>query len=414
MPPLSRPVRGAATLLLVIGLFVLGALAAAYTQRHTLVEARIARGVVEHELAREAALQMLARAQLLLHAGALDTRCEPQADGLPLAERLSDRAPNGELSARPWPAGEAGMVCDRRADQDWGCSCAQGETPAARLPGDGALRQSAVLQLHHPEPGLMALQAQGCARPSADCRADGATGDDASVRRIAHLAWWPALRQLPRSAAWTLGEVDLGDGLQLVNTDADSGGWALRSAAAVRGTRTGLIGPPGSSADTCLRESDEALRSLDAEALLRGLFGVASSALVRHPALRELDCSQACAPALTQALRGGQRLLRVRGDLVIDRAADWGSPERPLLLVVQGSLQVRAAWRMHGLVVVQGDTEWRNSDAASARLHGALVATGRLQGQAGSQLVYDADLLRRLQQQVGSWLAVPGGHWEQR
>ena len=81
MPRLRIAARGAATLVVVIVLFFVMALVAAYASRNLVVEQRVANAVLDATLAHEAAQFGLDHTLALLNADALDPQCQPVATG---------------------------------------------------------------------------------------------------------------------------------------------------------------------------------------------------------------------------------------------------------------------------------------------------------------------------------------------
>jgi len=98
----------------------------------------------------------------------------------------------------------------------------------------------------------------------------------------------------------------------------------------------------------------------------------------------------------------------VEGDAALDGPLDLGAPERPVVLLVNGTLRLRGAVALHG-VVVAGALEWRDAAADSgALIRGAALIEGNVQGDAAADLIHDAALLARLQRETGSFARVSG------
>lgn len=416
MSPLSQ--RGLSTLAVVIGLFFIVALAAAYANRHLMVEQRIARLAQDDLRAQVAAEQGLERALALLNAGAINDRCEPSSHGGARAqERWLSVDREGLFLPRASATDAAVLLCDRSADGEWDCRCA-GETPPAPQAGGPTTTSSVRVALSRADgaPGHLWLHAQGCAQASAACPAQAdwhAVESSTAISAVRHLqlAMLPALPQVPSSALLAVGPAELGEGMAVVNTDGRSHGLALRSGASVTGVRLAVIGPNGSLPEQRLLAHDPELRALGSEGLLRRLTGMLPGEWHRHPGLRTLRCSGPCrADSVEAAWREGARWVWVDGDLHIDRDMQWGSDEQPMLLLVSGGLNWASPGRLVGALIVQGSAELPQADA-QARLDGALVVGQSVRGGAATQVVHNADVLQRLQRTVGSFLRAPGGHW---
>lgn len=403
--------RGLSTLVVVLGLFFVSALAAAYANRHVLVELRIARLVSDDLRAQAAAEHGLEQALMLLNRGAIDAGCQAVAQGgRPARERWLRTDDRGLWERRTAPAQGAQLVCDRSLDGEWQCACADEQA----LPGrpNGAVASSSVrvaLAGAVERPGHLWLNAQGCAQASEGCPSpDAATPPGTGSHRRLQLAHLPALRQVPSSALLATGSVDLGDGMAVVNTDAAAGGMALRAGGPLSGQRDAVIGPNGALPAESALDHDGALSGLGAAGLMRRLLGLPLDELSRHPALHRLRCEAACdAAVVTALLDRGARFIWIEGPLRLDREVHWGQPDRPVLLVVGGDLAWTAPSRLTGALLVQGDARL-SGGSGQARFDGAVVVGGRVQGEASAQLVHRADVLHRLQHTVGSFLRVPG------
>jgi hypothetical protein len=101
-------------------------------------------------------------------------------------------------------------------------------------------------------------------------------------------------------------------------------------------------------------------------------------------------------------------MLWIDGTLRLDADVTLGTPEAPVVLVVDGDVEVADAdVRIHGLVVVTGSS-WTSARATTVR--GALVGAGDLAfGGAGTTGVdFDRAILSRLRTAHGSFARVPG------
>ncbi len=412
------PQRGLSTLVVVIGLFFVAALAAAYANRHLLVEHRIARLAQDDLRAQVAAEHGLEHALALLNGDAMGDRCEALPHGgLAAPERWLTVDADGRIHPSASNADRTALLCDRSGLGEWDCRCAGASPPTPRAVGaetGASVRVSfASVDAH---PGHVRVQAQGCAQASVACltqpdwRSAEASMAIGSDRRL-QLALLPALRQVPTSALLAGGQVDLGDGMAVVNTDASTHGIALHTASGVTGSRLGLVGPNGARAEDRLHTHDAALQALGGDGLMRRLTGMHPTEWTRHPALRTVHCNPTCdADAVTARLERGARWVQVVGALRIDREVQWGSPERPVLVIVNGNLSWTAAGRFVGALLVQGSAQLPQT-GSQARLDGALVVTEAVQGGAATQLVHQSAVLQRLQATVGSFVRVPGGRW---
>ena len=84
-----------------------------------------------------------------------------------------------------------------------------------------------------------------------------------------------------------------------------------------------------------------------------------------------------------------------------------GSAARPVLLVVDGTLTLSGDVTLYGLVYAS-KIHWDDSSSPQAQARGALISASTYSGNGASDLHYDAEMLRALQLQTGSFARVPG------
>jgi hypothetical protein len=82
-----------------------------------------------------------------------------------------------------------------------------------------------------------------------------------------------------------------------------------------------------------------------------------------------------------------------------------GTPEHPVLLVVDGPVDIHAKAVIHGAVYVTSSS-W--TDSAGASIHGAVLVEGDLQATGATQISHNAALLLALHDHTGSYARVPG------
>ena len=123
--------------------------------------------------------------------------------------------------------------------------------------------------------------------------------------------------------------------------------------------------------------------------------------------LQTITCPDDCRAALEDALGTGQRRIGITNGLQIAGPATLGSPERPILLVVEGPLQLSGGVQIHGAVVHLA-TAWDTSGTHDARIAGAVIATGNVIGDGTPTITYDRAVLDRLHGEAGVLVRVAG------
>ena len=143
---------------------------------------------------------------------------------------------------------------------------------------------------------------------------------------------------------------------------------------------------------------------LAAELFFTGLFGLSKAQWLRQPAVRQIDCRGDCGAAIAVAAGQGATLLALPGDLTLRGPLTLGSPERPLLIVAAGALQLQGAVQLHG-VAHAASLAWIGP---AATVRGALISEGVAAGDASLDLQRDADVLEALRTRQGSFVRLPG------
>lgn len=421
--PPRRRVRGAATLVVVLMLLIVAALAAAYASRNIVFEQRTAANQARATQAFEAAEAGLEWALAMLHAGRVDAACTPLADPDVRGETFRDRRlaidpATGRVAARLRSDGQprqAACVADGSA---WRCSCPDDAAPALAAPGGDGPAPAFVVRLHddaaHP-PGVVRVESTGCARldGAAVCPTASDPGDGRATVSVL-VALKGALANAPAAAVTVRSDLDVGHlVLRAANRDAASGGVTLHVGGTLAGTPLALHGPAGAPPESTVADEPDGgpLARLDADRLFTSIVGMGRDTYRAQPATVVVDCAADCSARTLQhvaRLHPGT-MLWVDGTLRLDADVTLGTPEAPVVLVVDGDVEVADAdVRIHGLVVVTGSS-WATSSATTT-VHGALVGQGDLAftGTGTSTVDHDPDVLARLRLTQGSFARVPG------
>ena len=416
----TPPARGAATLVVVMVLFFIVALVAAYTSRNLIFEQRTSANQYRATQAFEAAEAGLEWALTMLNSGRIDTACTPHADPATVDEsfrlRYLDIAPD-RITARLRTGGglprQAACVFDGAG---WQCSCPTDVAPSLAAPvGDGPF-PAFVLRFHDMTPeavpapypaGVVRIESTGCTRLDADaiCSPTTSSGDGrATVTIVAALK--SALATPPRAAVTVRGNLTGEERLHATNTDEASGGITLRVGGdQIAGTPDASVHwPDASLAALALPDPAKA-----AGRMFASVFAAARDTYRLQPAAVHVDCNVDCSAATVRDLArlNPGRVLWVEGNLDINIADPIGSADFPLMVAVTGDLTISdAAARLNGLVYVVGQT----LTTSGGLLNGGLIAENDLSlaGGGTSSIVYDADVLNLLHGSSGSFVRIPG------
>lgn len=387
--------RGTATLTVVLVVAVVLALASAYASRVAWMELMASGNRVRAAQAAAAADSGLAWALARLNdERPVDPACRPAADGVAFRERYP---------------GAAAMPSCSLADGVWSCRC-----PPVGLEGPpaeaDAARQAFALRLGSAASGVTTIESTGCSGAIAACFAPsgaGASPGGQVARAWADVARLPAIDALPVAAITVRGTLRLRGGATVRHPRIASGGLTLHVGAQADPGDAALIGPPGAPPMSTVIAGDAVLASLTAAQFFASAFRMDAAAWRDQPAAQVLDCTASCDQGLAERLTppGAPALMWLHGGLHLDGAAELGSPERPVLLVVDGPVHLRRTARIHGVLYLRG-AEWR--DDGGADIHGAVLAENDLLLAGPTRVEHDRAVIERLQSCCGSYARMPG------
>lgn len=436
--------RGVATLTIVMVLFFIMAMVAAYANRNLIFEQRTSANNYRSTLAGDAADAGVDWMIAMLNGGRIDASCLPTAAAGETSFRsryLVLNADGGYSKAPPVapPANAAcGLVGVLSAEtptgngRGWTCSCpAPGASPtfATPLPAGtpvfvAELGLASFLTKPPPAagaPGFLRLTVRGCNELGTGAQAchlaDLSTVSPTTTAQTKVEVTLGLVRALPIPpvAAMTAGgTITASAGVNLRVTNADpSTAVTLHSGGAVTITPSvTLSGPPGSTSNT-LVGSDGSLAALVAAGrVFESLFGMDAVTFQRQPAAFQLTCGGTCTTAdLSAAVAANPgRVIWVAGGLNLNSPTpiptDLGTAAQPVMVIVNGNIAISSPTALVGFLY--GNNVTISAGAVGSALQGALFASGNVQVDGATDIVYDAALLKLISLGYGSFVRVPG------
>lgn len=410
-----------ATLITVTVLFFIVSLVAAYTSRNLVFDQRTATNQLRSTQALEAAEAGVEWALAMLNHGRITAACSTStvATDTSFRQRYLQIDPVTGVISRLTPAGvELRPSCVADGAGGWTCDCPSDAAPTLAEPSSDQVlpafrvRFSAVPGPGPARPGLIRIESNGCTRLDDNCLNFGGQGlggeGRATVTAVIGLV--SALPTVPTAALTAGSEVDWSGGtLTVTNDDRLANGITIQARGSVDVSDIALASAPGTPANDSVRDTDTSLPDT-ADRFFAGYFSAWPDTFEQQPAALRLDCSATCNG---QTLRDAAelnpgRVLWAAGDVLLDSAGDIGSPNSPVLLVVDGGqlLGDEVAATVHGLVYLRNgvwDEQWQG------QLRGALVAQGDVQGSGSPGIVFSRAHLETLRRTSGSFVRVPGG-----
>lgn len=397
-------IRGGAALPVVLTVAGVLLLLAGVVHGHLLTSQRLAANQQRAAIAAEAADAgidwMLGR----LNAGTpVDAACRPDPGSTAPTFRgtfAGDPGGDGAWNPSPHPAAcaihEAGWVCR--------CPASGPIPPDAGPPPHAAF--SVRLDADTPS-DVMRLTATGCSGWAPDCGGPGGAQADARARAIVSVGHLPALAHPPAAALTVHGRLDLAGATWSVAAGVLPGALAVRAGGPVDAGRLEVQGPPGAPRSSLVAAADPSLQPAGPSAAFARQFHMDPAAWRALPAVRQVACGSPCDGAL-HAMLGPvvyHPMLWLAGGLHLASASTLGTPERPVLLVVDGPVHVAAPVRIHGVVWARSP---RWDTPGTADITGAVVAEGDLSGSGATRVRHDPPTLQALHHRTGTFVRVLG------
>jgi Tfp pilus assembly protein PilX len=419
-----RRQRGVASLVVVMVLFLIVAMVAAYTNRNLIFEQRTSVNQYRSTQALEAADAGLEWAKAMLNQGRITASCLPSTPStLPpdttFRQRYLSVDSAGIISPVPNSTPSVGALtasCVRNGT-GWDCDCPSTGTPALTTTSTDispAFRVRFVGGIA--QPGLVRIESNGCTRLDPACLSftGQGVGSEGRVTVTELVGFVPALASTPVAALTAGGNINIGSAaMPLYNGDLASGGWTIQARGTVSAPNAVLSSLPGTPGSASIIDNDTSLPSI-ADRMFTGTFNMWPATYRDQPAAIVLDASHAgcsgsgCNAAAVrdaQAMNPG-RVIWVVGNLTIDSSGDIGSATEPAMIVVTGDLTFTTAATIYGAVYVRTVT-WASGGAG--QIQGALIAEKDVSGGMTTTVVYNAAVLKLLRTSTCSVVGVPGG-----
>lgn len=430
---------GAATLVVVMVLFFIISLVAAYTSRNLIFEQRTSTNQYRSTQALEVAEAGMEWAISMLNHGRITDSCATSASSADLSFRqrhLIVDATTGKIT----PVLGAGAVPLQpscvRTPTGWTCMCpttaiptltpptAAGVWPAFRVRFRAVVGEAAS-PLVPRQPGVVKLEVVGCTRVDPvggdQCLSFDGRGalNEGRVLASTLVALTGNPAGPPVAALTARGSVDLGGAALTAANTAPSGlGITVHSGGPITPAGLVLLSAPGTPAGASTIASDVAFdlpttgTFTTSDRMFATVFNMRPQTFRTQQAALTLTCPLGgCTATMVRdaILLNPSRPLWLTGSLIVDSAGDIGAATNPAVIIVNGDLQFTTAGvNIYGLVfnrLAVGSTTWTTSGAG--QVIGAVVAEGGVGGAGTPTLVYDESVLRFVRHNNGSFVRVP-------
>lgn len=415
---------GAASLVVVMVLFFVISMVAAYTNRNLIFEQRTSANQYRATRALEAADAGVEWAVALLNTGRITGSCSTSTStaDTTFRQRYLDIDPaGGNITARKRSGGEDLLPSCVYNGANWNCDCPADAAPSLTAPSAAGTYPAFRVRFRTigSQPGVVHIDVNGCTALSEDCLKFPGEATPGEGRATVHavVALRNAMMAMPSAALTVRSTVNSTASLGLFNTRAIDGvqNLTVHAGGASSLPAGRLVGPAGTPGANTVFDSDPKIAALaTGDRFFHNVFGMSRNTYRDQPGSIVMDCSVvACTAAQLRDKAGLNpgRVFWVIGDLALDSAGDIGTPDAPLVLQVTGNLTFSADAKVHGLVYSHATSaatpgSWTGAGAGS--IVGGAMSEGSFAGTATTDIVYDRDVLTRLRTMTGSFVRVPG------
>lgn len=391
---MARQQRGAATILVAIILLFAMTMSAFFTHKTLVADREDATNV--YTLARA---QMGADAGLHLAIAAMQDNASRQQ----ILERNAD-----------------GIVTGFKATSFTSPSTApnQGSTSLWYTPAVGNLPGNTTFSVRLADRGnpgeefsKILIDVRGCWDEEGSTNPDCSTCSAAcpvTARASQTIAFQGALAGMPSAALTAKGDVNLGsNAITITNTDPATNGITVHAGGDINPhSANNLETLPGTPPEASLAANDGELSSIAADDYFTRFFGM-DKATFKAGASEVISCSRVCNNRVDG--KTGSVLWADPGAdaFVINSNTVVGSPENPVILIVDGPLELRGNSTIYG-VVYSTSILWDNTGGGTSRIYGSAIAEGDFQATGTPNPTYDSDIMKKLATQIGSYIPVTG------
>lgn len=246
---------------------------------------------------------------------------------------------------------------------------------------------------------LIRITSSGCADGCSPCTSSCTSR--ATVGQLVRLQ--PMLSSAPTAALTAKGNVSLSGSVTVANTDTATNGATVHAGGTVSfGGSASAVTIPGAPAAASVAGSDTTLSSLSDDNFFQSYFGNSKAKI--QSAATQIACSGVCNSQL-DGLTG--QTIWVTGDTQLTSNITIGSASAPVILIVDGNLQITGAATVYGVVYCTALT-WDNTGGGTSQIIGAALAEGDFTATGTPNPTYNSSVLQNLQNNLGVFAKIAG------
>lgn len=240
----------------------------------------------------------------------------------------------------------------------------------------------------------------------------GVSDDNSSTKTVqqqvkfgAHLVFPPTNPLISQS------NINLTGNTNIINTQSNStvraGGGVTLSGSAQTTTSTGKSST-SSTIKSDVQQNDNTLATQSPSDLFKSYFGVDSQVLKNNIDNYYTNSISTNYSTLLNGKQGTSIWIdQSSGDATLSGNVTLGTAEKPVILIVNGNLQLTGTATIYGLVYVMGGSVTKQL-GGTLDIYGGLIATGNITINGTAKITFDTNLLTTIHKTLGYYAKVPG------
>lgn len=441
--------RGAATLVVVMVLFFIISMVAAYTSRSMIFEQRTGANLYRATQSFEAAEAGMNWALMMLNSGRIDAECRPSVNNTDNSFReryLNINSSTGLITpdwlVAPVPPATTGTPLTPTCVFDsglgtWRCACPTAAAPVLTAPAGDAVAPAFRIRFRSPtppsgvsaHPGLVRIDVVGCTRLDDGClnETGASVANEGRTVTGAVLMLSGRATAFPQAALTARGNVTA-TGLSVINATTAGTGVTVHAAGNIQTAGLSLSTSAGNALGGSTLPDDDGLllpaiaaSGADpglsaAERFFAATFMLTSPRWRQMPAVVTVNCPAGgcAATAVRTAIANNPgRPLWLTGSLLVDSSDDIGSAAAPVMMVVNGNLEFSTPGvTIHGLLMIRPVAPAVSWDIGASTqpgtIRGAVIVDGAVTDAGSMTVQYDDVVLANLRMSSGTFFRVAG------
>lgn len=239
------------------------------------------------------------------------------------------------------------------------------------------------------------------------------TSDDGTASRTVsqQINYGSILYSAPTSTLITRGELELSGSARIVNTQTNStvqSGSETEISGSGQTTISTGVGSNSSSIGSDVQQNNSSLSSQSVSSFFASYFGV-NTTVVQNNATYTFSELGNYSSSLSGKTGSLIWLNQTVGDATINGNITIGSAASPVILIVNGNLNLGGSAIIYGLVFVLGSAT--TDIIGNSQIIGGLISVGDLNVRGNTTITYSSSVLTNIQNTVNTYYAKVPGSW---